>query len=305
MKLELIKSHHKTLDDVELYVEHQRPFDTSLTQQTTIDQNTARLSSSAQHCIWSHGFTGSARNWRGCLKSLSEHTHTIYDIRGHSRSDGPHERNLYTYQRLAQDIVELASCNPFIDQDLMQPVAAGLSLGAMLSLKACQTVPHQFSGLILSSMPMIESEHSIAHYAVDFAHKILEEGLEVAGEAFVWGDNSGMSLQEANLVKQGFLVHPDYALAYLLLETLSQLPTASEVANSLQNITQQGIPVCLLVGTQDKAAVAQLAAMRKAWKTDSIQGLTIVEVNKGGHLLNLTSPEIFYSTIKNWLAEIA
>lgn len=263
--IKLGKQVFKTSDDTELYVELHG------------DQNKPLI-------IWSHGFTGSARNWRSTLRQLPEYQHLIYDLRGHARSGSPDSVNAYSLSRFAQDLCELA-----YHFGSEKPVyLVGLSFGAMISFEASQQLIGLVKGQVLSSLPDPTIETSIAAKAQVFSEAILEQGLEVAGDMYVWGSRSGLSERDARLVKQGFLEHSALSLAYILQEAFVQLPTSEFMGAQL---SQSSMPTLCLYGENDAGAKAY--STRVTQGLGSIEGLKATEIESGGHLLNLTSQQLF------------
>lgn len=246
--------------------------------------------------IWSHGFTGSSRNWRSTVRRLDAYGHLTYDMRGHARSDAPDAASAYTLDRLGLDLVELArhygrgrgDQQPSSQQPIM---FVGLSLGAMVSCNAAYQAPELVEKLVLSSLPDPEAESSISGQAQEFAAAIEARGLEAAGAEFVWGPSSGMSASDAQLVKQGFLEHPAHSIEALLKQALSQLPDSNSMSNQLQILNK---PVLFLTGSRDLSAFQFTSRVLTLLGQSNIQHkCSNMIIDDGGHLLNLTSNDVF------------
>lgn len=246
--------------------------------------------------IWSHGFTGSARNWRSIIRQLPSFSHLIYDLRGHGRSGVPEHNSSYLLSRFAQDISELAAAFA-VDRPLF---LVGLSFGAMVSFEASKLSLPSMQGLVLSSLPDPAMESSLTGKAIAFSKAILNDGLEAAGDEYVWGPQSGLSERDAGLVKHGFMEHDSLGIAYTLQEAFSTFTSSVDMQYSLQRLQ---IPTLLLYGQNDAAAKAY--SLRVLETLGSAVGVKGIEIEAGGHLLNLTSPvefrkhiEVFFKTTK-------
>ena len=98
--------------------------------------------------VFSHGFGGSARNFRPQVKALAA-THRVvtYDARGHARSEAPGEPEAYDFERLIDDYERVASGSD------APVVAGGLSLGAATALGFTLRRKERVRALILASPP--------------------------------------------------------------------------------------------------------------------------------------------------------
>lgn len=285
-----MKKSFKTSDGVELYVEF------IAAQEDEGD--------TAPIIIWSHGFTGSARNWRSTIRKFPQFAHVIYDLRGHARSGAPEDPAAYTLERFSLDLRELIS--DFADE--RQVFAVGLSFGAVISatalLSCSQSVSSQIEfanpnvKLVMSSLPDPTFEKSISGYALLFANAIFEHGLDQAGEQFVWGEGSGLSERDAGLVRQGFLEHSAHGIALILQHAFTQLPSSQEMSAWLAS---SDVPSMLLYGENDSAAIAYSSRILSELPSSSV--VEGVQIEKGGHLLNLTSNAVFCSHIQSFFIQ--
>ncbi|HBF07209.1 MAG: hypothetical protein CMD81_14845 [Gammaproteobacteria bacterium] len=247
--------------------------------------------------IWSHGFTGSGRNWRSSMRQFPDFCHVIYDQRGHARSAAPELPEAYTHERLALDVIELFDfCQNNLAMNAPKLFLAGLSLGAMVTYKVLELKPSLLDAAIISSLPDPTAKESISGKAHDFAEAILSQGLEAAGDIYVWGSDSGMSSKDAALVKQGFLEHASHSLAYILQQTLSQLPSSEDMASSL---LKTKTPVLVLAGISDENALSYSGRVMASLigEKPNVNYVTFA----GGHLLNLTSNKLFCEYVGRFL----
>ena len=284
------KIRFKTTDGLDLYVEKR--------------QSTELAGQDQPVCvIFSHGLSGSGRNWRSSVNEVLKIPGAIavtYDLRGHGRSPGLNQVDSYTLQRLAQDLVELSDFLKKQHPD-HRMVLIGLSLGAMVSLASATTRPELYDRLCLTSLPCVECKTSIARYAEPFANTIRQEGLEQAGAEFVWGATSGMRAEDALWVKQGFLEHQGVDIAFLLEEALANLPKAENIAEQIQSLNDQLQRINVYVGDQDQAAMLQRQLMHNFWGDQRPSALEERVFENGKHVLNLTSAKDFNEAIMHFL----
>jgi len=246
--------------------------------------------------VWNHGFTGSARNWRSTIRKLTDYRHLIFDMRGHARSEAPTVAQSYTLARLGQDICELVE---HFGQG-QKCTGVGLSLGSMALFQAVIAKPALFDKVVFSSLPNPTADKGLTCNGAKFANAILHQGMEQAGEMYVWGPASGLSPQDAQLVKLGFLEHPAYAMAMLLQHVLTQLPFAVSFADDL---ARSQVPALLLYGEHDSAAEHFSQAIFNAnnQPRQTYTTLEIASILRGGHLLNITSATAFITHIELFL----
>src|SRR5262245_26296762 len=159
--------------------------------------------------LLAHGFAGSARNFLPQARAFRDRHRVVrYDARGHARSNAPDDASAYTPATLVADLARV------LDRaGAARGVVGGLSMGAGTALRFAIDHPDRVRGLVLAAFPAgARTPGSFAAVADAFADAIEREGLEAAGERFVWGPSSGLDAQTARLVRQGFLEHPPHGL---------------------------------------------------------------------------------------------
>jgi len=228
--------------------------------------------------VLAHGFGGSARNFRPQARALaSECTVVTYDARGHARSEAPPDADAYAFERLIDDFESVAS-------ETAEPiVAGGLSLGAMTALGFAARRPERVRALLLASLPGTDAPRK--GWATGFAEAIERQGLEEAGAAFVWGEQSRFDPAGAKLIRQGLLEHPARALMHLLRQTLAVLPDVEVLAEPLRSCAQ---PITLLLGTEDEPSHEPSRRLALA-----LPRARVIVVPNAGHVVNLAAPAVF------------
>jgi pimeloyl-ACP methyl ester carboxylesterase len=241
--------------------------------------------------VLSHGFGGSARNFRPQVRALSTtHEVIVYDTRGHARSPAPLDPAEYRESELVGDLLRLLA-------GASAPVIlGGLSLGAYTALRAVLAAPERVRGLVLASFPSTEPETARSKWALEFASSIEQEGLERAGEQFVWGEGSRFDDNARAFIRRGLLEHAPHALVAILRNVLAQVPRPDELASELSRLT---LPVLVVVGSEDRPALAscrRLAAL--------LPRAELVEVPGAGHVVNLAAPEAFNQLLERFAQSV-
>ncbi|MGC4088466.1 MAG: alpha/beta hydrolase [Polyangiaceae bacterium] len=241
-----------------------------------------------RNLILSHGFGGSARNFRPQARAFAERARTtLYDTRGHARSAAPEDAQSYTEAALVADFARV------VDAQGGDAVVGGLSLGAYTALRYALSAEPRPRALLLSAFPSGGRDGVRTRWARDFAAAIDAEGLERAGERYVWGETSRFDPKGAALIRQGLLEHPAFALSALLRNVLSQLRTPDELAEQLRALE---LPVLVVVGDQDADSLGPSQRL-----AELLPQAELVVVPGAGHVVNLAAPAAFNQALGHLL----
>jgi len=242
--------------------------------------------------ILGHGFGGSARNFRPQSRALRERYRVVlHDARGHARSEAPDDAAQYAPECFVADIASLLD-----DAGVATAVVGGLSMGASIALRFALAHPDRVRALVLASFPAASAAGGFARSARAFADCIDRDGLETAGEHFVWGADSGLDERGAALVRQGFLEHPPHALAHILREFLAEQPAVAALAPELRTLR---IPTLVVVGERDEASLGPSEAL-----AETLPEAEFVRIPDAGHVVNLASPARFNQHLGAFLARL-
>jgi pimeloyl-ACP methyl ester carboxylesterase len=239
--------------------------------------------------LLAHGFAGSARNFRPQIRALRDAWRVlVYDARGHARSPAPEDPTAYRLTSLTRDLGRVLDA-----AGVGRAVVGGVSLGAALALAFARTNPERVRALVLASLPAGAGRGAVRDPRA-FADAIERDGLEAAGERFVWGAESGLDPAAARLVRQGFLEHAPHALAHVLREALAELQSPVELAVGLAPI-----PTLLVAGGEDAVAVEASRSLAEV-----LPGCRSVVVAGAGHLVNLSAAREFNQIFREFLEEL-
>lgn len=208
-------------------------------------------------------------------------------MRGHARSAAPEDPALYSEQALVSDFARV------VEQVGGEAIVGGLSLGAYTALCYALSAPRPPKGLLLAAFPSGGENGFRSRWARDFAAAIDAEGLERAGERFVWGETSRFDPKGAQLIRQGFLEHPPHALAAILRNVLSCLKTPDELAEPLRGFAP---PVLVIVGSEDHDSLGPSRRL-----AELLPNAELVIVPGAGHVVNLSAPQAFNEALAKFL----
>jgi pimeloyl-ACP methyl ester carboxylesterase len=241
--------------------------------------------------VLAHGFGGSARNFRPQARAFAERCTTyLYDARGHARSAAPQDPGAYQAHDLIADFAGVAA------QASEPVIAGGLSLGAYTALGFALSAPERVRGLVLAAFPSPGSDPERARWAREFADAIAEQGLEAAGERFVWGERSRFDPKGAALIRQGFLEHNPGAMVAILRSVLGQLPAVDTLAQGLLGLD---VPAVVIVGENDVECLPHCRRL-----AELLPDARLVVVPGAGHVVNLAAPEAFNDALGELLDRV-
>src|SRR5262249_4905424 len=172
-----------------------------------------------------------------------------------------------------------------------------LSMGAGIALRLALAHPERVRGLVLAAFPAgRDAPGSFSSLANAFAESIEREGLERAGERFVWGPSSGLDPQAAAAVRRGFSAHAPQGWANALRGVMAVQPPVRELVPELGAITQ---PALVIVGDRDRMSLESSRALAAA-----IPQAHLVVVEGAGHVVNLANPLAFNAALESFLRSL-
>jgi 2-succinyl-6-hydroxy-2,4-cyclohexadiene-1-carboxylate synthase len=246
---------------------------------------------SGQNLVLCHGFAGSARNFRPQARAFAERAHTVlFDMRGHARSAAPEDPAEYSESALVSDFASV------VTQAQGDAVVGGLSLGAYTALRYALSAPTAPKGLLLAAFPSGGESGFRSRWSREFADAIDTEGLERAGERFVWGETSRFDPKGAALIRQGFLEHPPRALSLILRNVLSHLKTPDDLESELRAFTP---PALVIVGSEDADSLGPSRRL-----LELLPNAELVVVPGAGHVVNLAAPQAFNAALGKLLDRV-
>jgi pimeloyl-ACP methyl ester carboxylesterase len=240
--------------------------------------------------VLAHGFGGSARNFGPQMRALKDRHRVVrYDARGHARSEAPTDPAAYTPATFVGDMGRVLD-----DLGVATAVVGGLSMGAGIALRFAFAHPERVRGLVLCAFPAAADDpDGFAGKALRFAERIEHDGLEAAGEDYVWGPGTKLDRNAVNFVRQGFLEHPPHGLALTLRGVIAVQPSVAAMRAELATLR---VPVLIVVGSEDGPSRRACDALAGA-----VQYPRVVVVPGAGHVVNLQNPDEVSAALQEFL----
>jgi len=202
-----------------------------------------------------------------------------YDARGHGRSDAPHEASAYTPETFVGDMARVLD-----DAGERTAVVGGLSMGAGTSLRFALAHPARVRGLVLCAFPAgADDPEGFAAKALRFAETIERDGLEAAGDVYIWGPSTRLDRNAVHFVQQGFLEHPPHGLALTLRGVIAKQPAVAAMRGDLATVR---VPTLIVVGSEDGPSRRASEALAEV-----LPQARLVVVPGAGHVVNLQKPD--------------
>jgi pimeloyl-ACP methyl ester carboxylesterase len=226
--------------------------------------------------LLTHGFGASSRMWTGQIVMLAQEFQlSVWDLRGHGRSDYPSAPEAYTEEAALEDMVALLD-----EVNASSAVVGGLSLGGYLSLAFHRVHPKRTRALLVfDTGPGYRREEARAAWnqnALKTAVRFETRGLEALKPPELRADHrdaTGLAV-----AARGFFMQRD-----------------AKVIDSLPGIT---IPTLIVVGADDKPFLAPANYMAA-----KIPGAKSVSIANARHFANLDNPAQFNAAVANFLRE--
>lgn len=238
--------------------------------------------------IFIHGFPFSKAMWSGQLDALKNSYRAIaYDVRGHGNSEAGADD--FSIDLFADDLLA------FLDGlKVQRAVVCGLSMGGYILLNAIQKQPERFAGLILTDTQCGADTPEGVEKRVKTIAFIQKNGLEIYAEESLKNLFAPASFQsrkeEVRFIHQQILSTP----SEVVCRTLKALANRKESCSALPAIK---VPVCVMVGREDKITPPQVAQKM----SEKILGSWIAVIESAGHLPNLENADEFNKTLSNFV----
>jgi 3-oxoadipate enol-lactonase len=245
-----------------------------------------------------HGFGGAKEDFADHVPALArDHTVVIFDHRGHGESDKPTDRNAYSVDRLATDILEVAD-------------ACGLERFRLLG--------HSMGGMVGRNVPLREPARVEAFIMMDtspgpipgFDPTLMDAAAEVA---FTRGKDALKELLdlvpvlETPAYQRTLEERPGYReFTEKKWDDLSEIMWgAMAVALAYQSDDLAALaatvdcPTLVIVGAQDKPFLEPSQQM-----ADAIEGAQLVIIPDAGHSPQFENPPAWIDALQRFLASV-
>jgi pimeloyl-ACP methyl ester carboxylesterase len=203
-----------------------------------------------------HGFTGDIeRAWvnTGILPDLArDHRVLALDLRGHGRSDKPHDPR--AYDDVALDVIRL------LDHLRIQKAhVVGYSLGGIIAIKLLTTHPDRFLSAVLGGAAYRRSRSAESDQATELAAREIEAGIYRALIVSTAPTDEPAPTEEAIRARSREIAASADVRAHAALMRARRALLVSDA-----EIGAVRVPTLALVGAADPA-LPRVAAMPKRW----------------------------------------
>jgi pimeloyl-ACP methyl ester carboxylesterase len=240
-----------------------------------------------------HGFAGDIeRSWinTGILPDLArDHRVLALDLRGHGRSDKPHEP--LEYAALADDVIRLMD-----HAGVPRAHAVGYSLGGIIILKLLTTHPERFERAVIGGAAYRRARGADADVAAEVAALEIESGIYRALIVSTAPTDQPPPSEEAIRSRSREIAASADVRAHAALMRARRALLVSDA-----EIAAVRVPTLAVVGTADPA-LPRIQAMRKRWpglEVEVVPGATHPTVDERG----LPRRPEFARAIRRWIAK--
>ncbi|HEV2642581.1 MAG TPA: alpha/beta hydrolase, partial [Candidatus Elarobacter sp.] len=245
-----------------------------------------------------HGFGGAKEDFADHVATLArDHTVVVFDHRGHGESDKPTDPAMYSIDRLATDILEVADACELDRFRLL-----GHSMGGMVGRRVPMRVPERVEALIMmdtSAGPIPGFDPALmraaAEVAFDRGKDALKELLDLAPvlESPAYARTLAERPGYREFQERKWADLSEVMWGAMAIELAYQSDDLAALASSVR------FPVLIIVGAQDKPFVPASRAMAVA-----IDGAQLVIVPDAGHAPQFENPEAWIGALTRFLASI-
>jgi 3-oxoadipate enol-lactonase len=245
-----------------------------------------------------HGFGGAKEDFADHVPALArDHTVVIFDHRGHGASDKPAERNAYSLDRLATDILEVADgCG--LDRFRL----LGHSMGGMLARQIPLREPQRIEALIMmdtAAGPIPGFDPTLMDAAAEVAFTrgkdALKELLDLAQVL------ETPAYQRTLLDRPGYQQFQDRKWADVseIMWGAMAVAMAYQPDDLAALAAAVSVPMLLIVGAQDAPFLAASRAM-----ADAIPGAQLMIIPDAGHSPQFENPDAWIDALTRFLAAV-
>ena len=247
--------------------------------------------------IFAHEFAGDIKSWEPQVNYFARRYQVItYCHRGYPPSDVPEEPRAYSQERLVADMRELLTHLGF-----EKAYIAGLSMGASTALRFAMAHPDMCRALIVASTGTgstdVERHLEVWRHNVE---RLQSEGIGGYADEYASGPTR-IQFRRKDPVgwekfKAGLAAHSAMGSALMTQGVQLKRPTIFQLEEQMRRLT---MPTLLMVGDEDEPCIKPMLFMKQC-----IPGSGLAMFPHSGHPINLEEPELFNSTVLDFLTAV-
>lgn len=219
---------------------------------------------------------------------ILRHTYRVVSFDLHGFGSAPPLKTEMTVERYADEIAQLLK---HLRIDLC--ITVGLSLGGYLTFALFKKYPAIFKGMILANTRAPADTEEGKANRLKQAQQIRAGGIKEFREVLIEqliGEHTSYNRRPVVLSIRALMEQASIEGTAGMLETISTRPDSTDLLPLIN------IPVCIIVGEEDKIISFSDAQKMK----DAIPKAELHVIKQAGHLSNLEDPQSFTSIVKNF-----
>ena len=247
------------------------------------------LSNDMEWIVFVHGAGGNSSTWKFQIPYFKEHYNLLlFDLRGHGKSTSQNEENPYSFDSVANDLLEVMNENNVPKAHLM-----GLSIGSLIIHKFYELAPDRVLSII-GTGGIYKISWQI-HYFSRFAHSLAKvfpyHFLYVLFAYIVMPKRNHAVSRKIFIKASKKLVRREY------IRWLNLYGTFRETVEKL-DFDQQNIPILIVMGEEDHLF------LKPAKDFCGLNNRGRLQIMKGcGHICNIEKPELYNGLVHEFLID--
>ena len=248
--------------------------------------------------VFVHEFAGDYRSWENQVRHFSRRYRVIiYNARGYPPSDVPEDPQAYSQDLSMEDLRGLLD-----HLGLDKAHIVGFSMGGSAALVFGLKYPERAHSLVIAGTGSGSTGRRADFLRdVDYvASRFESEGMEKVAEFYTRGPNR-VQFEEKDpqgwkLFYEVFRSGSAKGHAYTMRGVQGTRPSIYELEEDLKKLR---VPTLIMVGDEDEPCLEPGLFMKR-----TILSAGLVIFPKTGHTLNLEEPELFNSSLMNFLTQV-
>ena len=246
--------------------------------------------------IWSHEFAGDYRSWETQMRFFSRRYRVItYSARGYPPSDVPNSLDAYTQEQAVDDVKRLME-----QLGIEKAHVGGLSMGGNVALNFGLTYPNMARSLVVAGTGSGSTDPEAFRATVNrVADGMRSGGMESMGDY----SNSPTRVQLLRKDPRGYeefraqlMEHSNIGSAFTFQGIQGRRPSIFELEDKLRALD---VPTLIMTGDEDDPCIETSVYMKR-----NIPNSGLVIMPRSGHAINLEEPDLFNSTVLDFLTAV-
>ena len=246
--------------------------------------------------IFAHEFAGDYRSWEPQVRYFSRRYRVItYNARGYPPSDVPTDEDAYSQERAVEDLRGLMECLGITTAHI-----CGLSMGGTLALNFGLTYPQMAKSLIIAAAGSGSTDVEAWRDGVSERSRRMETQGMAAMDDYSRGEARVQLLRKDprgyREFADQFLSHSAIGSALTFRGVQGKRPPVFALEAEMRALT---LPTLIMLGDEDDPCVEPSIFMKRCIPTSGL-----VMFPQSGHAINLEEPDLFNSSVQDFLIAV-